>query len=105
MESNERSLADPAASSARTPSRHRFRTRPLELVAEKRLERTPAARALPRAPLRPKNPGRRHGYPLVRERSLQAVATLTMSDAADDHGVDVEPEAEREHNGDGSAAG
>ena len=34
---------------------------------------------------------------VVRQRALYTVAVLAVSDPADEHGVDLEPETEREH--------
>ena len=79
-------------------------TRALKLMGQQRLERRPAARALARAPLGPMNPARGDRDRIRRQPARHAVAVRAVSDAVDDHGVDVEPEAEREHAGDGSAA-
>ena len=69
----------------------------LELVAQHRLERRPALRALPRAPLRAVNTGGTDRDRVVRQRALYTVAVLAVSDPADEHGVDLEPETEWEH--------
>ena len=62
-------------------------------------------RALPRAALGAMHPAGgdadRVGRSVARQRPAQSRA---MGDAADQDGVDVEPEAERKHAGDGSAA-
>ena len=86
-----------------TGSARQRRDGPLELVAEQRLERRAAARTFTRAALRAVNaPGRdRHGIGGEHGRKLWAVGAV--GDASVDHGVNVEPEAERQHDGDGSA--
>ena len=69
----------------------------LELMGQQGLERRPAARALPRAPLGAVNPHRGNRDRLVSQPVRQAVAVRAIRDAGDDHRVDVEPEAERQH--------
>ena len=72
-------------------------------MGEQRLERRMAARALPRAALGAMNTADRDTDRIWRQVARQLPAVRAMGDAADDHGVDVEPEAERQHDGDGSA--
>ena len=77
--------------------------RALELMGEQRLERRAAARALARAALGPMDTAGRDADRIRRQVARQLIAVRAVSDATEDHGVDVEPEAEREHAGDGSA--
>ena len=72
-------------------------------MGEQRLERRVAARALPRAALGLMDTAARDTDRIRRQVARQLLAVRAVSDAADDHGVDVEPEAERQHAGDGSA--
>ena len=77
--------------------------RALELMGQQRLERRVAARALPRAVLGTMDTADRDTDHIWRQVARQHLAVRAVSDAADDHSVDVEPEAERQHDGDGSA--
>ena len=87
-----------------TNSGHKRSGLMLELVRQQRLERRPASRALPGALL-----GAMHaaGEDLDRIsccRGCHLLAVAPVRDATDHDGVDLEPEPEREHAGDGSAA-
>ncbi len=76
----------------------------LELMGEQRLERRVAARAFPRAPLGLMDTADRDTDRSIRRQvARQLLAVRAVSDAVDDQGVDVEPEAERQHDADGSA--
>ena len=66
-------------------------------MGEQRLERRVAARALPRAALGLMDTADRDTDRIRRQVARQLLAVRAVSDAVDDHGVDVEPEAEREH--------
>jgi len=66
-------------------------------MGEQRLERRVAAPALPRAALGLMDTADRDTDRIRRQVARQLLAVRAVSDAADDHGVDVEPEAEREH--------
>ena len=96
------SAARPLTAVTRSPDERLDRA--LELMGQQRLEWRTAARTLARAALSPMDTGRRDSRPLVRQIARQLGAVRAVRDAADDHGVDVEPEAEREHEADGSAA-
>jgi hypothetical protein len=50
------------------------------------------------------NPRCADGHRVVRQGLRQEVAVRAMSNAPTIHGVDIKPEAKREHEGDGSAA-
>ena len=72
-------------------------------MSEQRLERRVAARAFSRAALGLMDTADRDTDRIRRQVARQLLAVRAVSDAADDHSVDVEPEAERQHDGDGSA--
>jgi hypothetical protein len=72
-------------------------------MGEQRLERGVAARALPRAALGMMDTADRNTDRIWRQVARQLLAVRAVSDGADDHSIDVEPEAERQHDGDGSA--
>ena len=71
--------------------------RPLELVAEQRLERRSAVGALAGAALSPMDSQSRDRDGVVRKLARHPVAVLPMSGAGDEHGFDLESEAKREH--------
>ena len=66
-------------------------------MGEQRLERRVAARALTRTTLGLMDTADRDTDRIRRQVARQLLAVRAVSDAVDDHGVDVEPEAEREH--------
>lgn len=72
-------------------------------MGEQRLERRVAARALPRAALGLMDTADRDTDRIGRQVARELLAVCAVSDAAEDHGVDLEPEAERQHDGDASA--
>lgn len=72
-------------------------------MGQQRLERRVAARTLPRAALGTMDTADRNIDRTWRQVARQLPAVRAVSDAADDHSSDVEPEAERQHDGDGSA--
>ena len=72
-------------------------------MGEQRLERGVAARALPRAALGLMDTAVRDTDRIGRQVARQLLAVRAVSDSVDDHGVDVKPEGERQHDGDGSA--
>ena len=72
-------------------------------MGEQCLERRVASGALTRAALGLMDTADRDTDHIRRQVAGQLLAVRAMSDAIDDHGVDVEPEAERQHDGDGSA--
>ena len=76
----------------------------LELVRQQRLERRPASRALPGALLGAMHAAGEDLDRVFRCSGCHVLAVAPVRDATDHDGVDVEPEAEREHAGDGSAA-
>ena len=59
--------------------------------------------ALPRAALGLMDTAGRDTDRVRRQVARQLLAVRAVSDAVDDDGVDVEPKAERQHDGDGSA--
>jgi hypothetical protein len=65
------------------------------LMAEQGLEGGPATRAFSWTPFRPIHPRNIDQCCIVGQHARQAVAVPTMSNIANNHGVDVEPEAER----------
>lgn len=72
-------------------------------MTEQRLERRVAARALTRTALGPMNTTHGDAERIRRQVARELLAVRAVSDAAENHGVDLEPEAERQHAGDGSA--
>jgi hypothetical protein len=72
-------------------------------MGEQRLERRVAARALTRTALGPMNTAYGDADSIRRQVARQFLAGRAVSDADEDYGVDLEPEAERQHAGDGSA--
>ena len=73
-------------------------------MRQQRLERRAAPRAFPGAALGAMDEAGGDVGSVIGESVVDLVAVAAMGDATDDNGVDVEPEAEREHQGDGSAA-
>jgi hypothetical protein len=69
----------------------------LELVRQQRLERRPASRALPRAPLGAMDAAGEDRYRVLACGAHHVLAVAAVRDAGDQDRVYVEPEAEREH--------